>query len=189
MTVTHFPYGRSQHPAPPRGSTPDDHPLRPRDIRPLVPGIAATLTKAERRHAVDILARTVWGEARGEGLAGMEAVAAVVLHRVAKARARRARTGHDHWWGGDVAEVCLKPWQFSCWNPADPNRAKLLVVTEANPAFRVAKRVAIRAVGGVLRDRVRGAMHYHASNVLPAWARGRKAVVVIGHHLFYRDID
>lgn len=25
------------------------------------------------------------------------------------------------WWGEDYAGVCLKAWQFSCWNKDDPN--------------------------------------------------------------------
>lgn len=42
----------------------------------------------------DILARTIYGEARGESISGMEAVASVVLNRVAFAK-RRGR----FWWG------------------------------------------------------------------------------------------
>ena len=41
---------------------------------------------------VDILARTIWGEARNQDRVGMEAVASVILHR-----ARNPR-----WWGTDV---------------------------------------------------------------------------------------
>ena len=64
----------------------------------------------------DILARTIYGEARGESISGMEAVASVVLNRVAFAN-RRGR----FWWGNSIAEVCRAPKQFSCWNqlPAD----------------------------------------------------------------------
>ena len=34
----------------------------------------------------DVLARTLWAEARGEGQAGMEAVACVILNRAAHPR-------------------------------------------------------------------------------------------------------
>ena len=64
----------------------------------------------------DILARTIYGEARGESISGMEAVASVVLNRVAFAN-RRGR----FWWGNSIAEVCRAPKQFSCWNRNDPN--------------------------------------------------------------------
>ena len=44
--------------------------------------------------ALDTLARTLWGEARGEGRAGMQAVANVI-------RNRAARPG---WWGRSVVQ-------------------------------------------------------------------------------------
>lgn len=37
---------------------------------------------------VDVLARTIYGEARGESISGMEAVAFVVLNRVAFSKRR-----------------------------------------------------------------------------------------------------
>ena len=40
----------------------------------------------------DILARTLWGEARGEGLAGQIAVACTIRNRVEDGRAKS-------WWG------------------------------------------------------------------------------------------
>ena len=69
---------------------------------------------------VDALARTVFGEARGECLSGQEAVASVILNRVAFSGRRGG-----YWWGNTVYEVCHKPWQFSCWNQNDPNRRLL----------------------------------------------------------------
>jgi N-acetylmuramoyl-L-alanine amidase len=62
----------------------------------------------------DVLARTLWGEARGEGLAGMVAVAWSIRNRV--------EDGKDKsWWGEGYTGVCQKPYQFSCWNKNDPN--------------------------------------------------------------------
>lgn len=46
---------------------------------------------------IDVLARTLWGEARGEGSTGMEAVASVILNRVEVAK----RRGH-YWWGNKI---------------------------------------------------------------------------------------
>jgi len=132
---------------------------------------------------VDILARTLWGEARGESVRGMEAVAAVVMNRVAVAR-RRGRM----WWGNSVAEVCRAPWQFSCWNANDPNRPKLMAVTSTDPSFAVAQRIARRAVAGLLPDPTGGATHYHARGVSPAWAAGRAPSAEIGRHVFYDDV-
>ena len=59
--------------------------------------------------------RTIWGEARGEGEPGMTAVAHVLLNRLKDGR-----------WGTALGSVCLAPYQFSCWNIGDPNRARML---------------------------------------------------------------
>ncbi|MDK9721652.1 MAG: cell wall hydrolase [Rhodospirillales bacterium] len=133
---------------------------------------------------VDILARTLWGEARGESKAGREAVARVVLNRVAHARAKGGR----FWWGGDIVSVCLKPWQFSCWNANDPNRAKLEAVQEGNKLFDQCLRIAKSAVGGELEDSVNGATHYHVEGLSPPWAKGREPVAKLGRHVFYKDV-
>ncbi len=86
---------------------------------------------------IDVLARTLWGEARGEGSTGMEAVASVILNRVEVAK----RRGH-YWWGNKIIQVCQKPYQFSCWNKQDPNFKKLIAVTADDMHFATAQRVA-----------------------------------------------
>lgn len=135
-----------------------------------------------RKLEVDILARTLWGEARGEGTAGMQAVASVVLNRVKIAQER----GGSYWWGNDIIQVCQKPYQFSAWNRGDPNFRKLQSVDERDLYFATALRIARRAVSGVLADMTGGATHYHADTVSPYWARGEKPATVIGRHVFYR---
>lgn len=126
---------------------------------------------------VETLARTIWGEARGDGIPGMEAVAAVIVNR--------AR--HPRWWGRDIYGVCTKSWQFSCWNANDPNLAKLLSVTPADPQFAEALVIAGRAVAGVLPDPTRGAdSYYDASIPPPSWAATAVHTVDIGSQRFYR---
>ena len=136
---------------------------------------------AREARDIDILARTIWGEARGESVRGMEAVAAVILNR---ARISEARGGY--WWGRGIAEICQKPFQFSCWNPNDPNRNRLLSVGTDDRHFVIALRIATRAVRGALSDPTGGAEHYHARAILPDWARGRDRSAAIGGHIFYR---
>ena len=128
--------------------------------------------------ALDTVARTLWGEARGEGLAGMIAVANVIANRVA----------NPGWWGKTWVEVCRKKWQFSCWLPSDPTHGPMLRADRRNPAFRVAMGVAQRVINGVLSDTTAGADHYYNPKSVPEpkWARGRKPVAVIGAHVFYR---
>lgn len=130
---------------------------------------------------VDVLARTIWGEARGEGSAGMAAVASVILNRV-----RIAERKGGYWWGNTIIQVCQKPYQFSCWNKDDPNFRKLLSVEADDLCFATAQRIARRAVYGVLEDITDGATHYHAAGISPYWANGEKPVAVLGRHIFYR---
>jgi len=134
--------------------------------------------------AVDVLARTLWGEARGEGPAGMEAVACVILNRAAIAQAKCG-----YWWGNDIITVCQKPYQFSCWNRSDANYRQLLDVTDADIYFATALRIARRAVAGTLPDSTGGATHYHAVGFLPEWAKGQTPTVTINHHIFYKLIE
>ena len=132
----------------------------------------------QRSVAIDTLARTLWGEARGEGEAGLKAVAAVVVNRT--------RRPADFWWGHRVEDVCRKKFQFSCWNENDPNLPKLKVVTAATPPFETCVAVAKRAVDGLLADLTVGATHYHRRDIRPGWATTPCAR--IGDHVFYNDI-
>lgn len=135
-------------------------------------------TKAKE---IDIMARTLWGEARGETLTGKEAVANVILNRLKLSR-RRGKM----WWGNSIEEICLKPSQFSCWNKGDPNYPKLSTIDQSDPQFAICQRVATRAVNGMLPDHVFGADHYHTTSILPHWAESRASLVTIGHHVFYQ---
>ena len=131
--------------------------------------------------SAEMLARTIWGEARGEGVKGMEAVASVVLNRVAIARAR-----NGFWWGNDIVQVCQKPFQFSCWNANDPQRAKVIAVTDKNIHFATAMRIGRRAVYATIEDMTGGATHYHTLDVHPHWAEQQQPTAIIGHHIFYK---
>jgi hypothetical protein len=131
--------------------------------------------------SVDVLARTLWGEARGEGRAGIEGVASVVVNRASR--------GPKYWWGGTIVDVCKRPNQFSCWNPGDPNRARLTLVTADDAAFRTCAQVAQAAVEGTLADATLGATHYHTDAIMPPWARGKTPCARIGHHLFYNNVE
>jgi len=133
----------------------------------------------------EILARTIYGEARGEGIPGMEAVAAVIINRTLRAK----RRGGTYWWGNTVGDVCTRRWQFSCWNTNDPNRNKLLSVTTQNRKYKTCTRIARRAIAGTLDDPTNGATHYHAAGIFPVWARGRMFSAEIGRHQFYNNVE
>ncbi len=134
-----------------------------------------------REMEIETLARTLWGEARGEGATGMLAVACVILNRV-----RIAERKGKFWWGNSIIQVCQKPYQFSCWNKSDPNFKKLLQISEDNPYYATALRIARRAIHAQMDDITNCADHYHAAGISPFWTKNQKPVTVIGRHIFYR---
>jgi N-acetylmuramoyl-L-alanine amidase len=132
---------------------------------------------------IDVLARTVMGEARGESTQGKWAVARCIVNRW-KMRNR--------WFSAPlIAEVCQKPSQFSCWNRNDPNRQVILDATYDKPALCHAMRAAMDALTGSphlwLTDNV---THYHADTIAtPFWAEGHTPAGRIGRHIFFAGID
>jgi len=150
----------------------------PSAISPLRPAWGGS-----RDQAVDTLARTLWGEARGEPAGGLAAVAHTVVNRALLGAAQRKY----RWWGSSIVEVCRKPQQYSCWNDDDPNCAKLKQVTAADADFRRCLAVAAQAVDGTLgADPTGGATHYHTRACHPSWAKGKAPCYALGDHLFYR---
>lgn len=136
------------------------------------------IAESPKNEQIDTVARTLWGEARGEGTQGMQAVANVIMNRVKK----------GGWYGATPKEVCLKPSQFSCWLKSDPNRSKLLAVNDSDSNFVLAKQIAKNAVNGKLLDITNGATHYLALGSLskvPSWANDMKKTASIGNHTFY----
>ncbi|MBF0563125.1 MAG: cell wall hydrolase [Alphaproteobacteria bacterium] len=127
----------------------------------------------------ETLACTLWGEARGESVTGMTAVAAVVMNRAK----------NPGWWGTTPRAVCLAHQQFSCWNDDDPNRLKMLRVADApDDDYRSALAIVDRALAGNLPDPTHGADHYVMTNIIArtGWTHGKTPCAVIGHHSFYK---
>jgi len=124
---------------------------------------------------VQVLARTLWGEARGESQAGREAVAAVIVNRAARRKM-------------SIASACLARLQFSCWNVKDPNRGPLIAVTDSDGVFAECLAIAEMAVLGALDDPTGGADHYfNPGLVRPSWAAAMTKTASIGNHDFYRS--
>lgn len=123
--------------------------------------------------------RTVWGEARGEGLDGMTAVGHVLLNRLAANR-----------WGTTLASVCWWPYQFSCWNFGDPNRLKILnMPDDANDLVVPTEAFYAALAAGPKADPTMGATHYHATNISPPpWVKGATKTLTLGHHVFYSQV-
>ena len=131
---------------------------------------------------IDLVARTAWGEARGEGELGMEAVAAVIRNRVYDPER----------WAQTYDEVCLAPNQFSCWRADDLNRQKAVNVNFGDVRFFKAFALAA-SVMAMIRpiDPTHGANHYlteflFMSGDRPTWADPKKLSARIGNHVFLR---
>ena len=132
----------------------------------------------------DVLARTLWGEARGEGMDGMVATGWTIRNRVNDGKVRS-------WWGEGYAGVCQKPYQFSCWNSNDPNYpylsgAKQIPVAE----FAKCQLAAQQVIEGAKPDPTGGATHYYSTSMPkpPRWVEGAKQTLRLGHHIFFKDV-
>jgi N-acetylmuramoyl-L-alanine amidase len=133
---------------------------------------------------LDILARTLWGEARGETMAGMIAVAWTIRNRVNDGKTKS-------WWGEGYAGVCQAPYQFSCWNKNDPN-CPFLSGAKTIPVGEMAKAVmaATAVIDGAQPDPTGGATHYYATTMPkpPGWAAKATRTLKLGNHVFFKDV-
>tara|TARA_Y100000310_G_scaffold278801_1_gene297528 strand:- start:928 stop:1548 length:621 start_codon:yes stop_codon:yes gene_type:complete len=140
--------------------------------------------------AQQIVAHTIFREARGEGEKGMYAVACVIQQR---AKNRKM----------NLVEVCLQKKQFSYWNDSSregnvyrrsPFNTRDAWLTYRNtprssPSFKYSNALAHEMLykNKKLDQRVTGnADHYHNLQVKPYWADKKKKTVQIKNHIFYR---
>ena len=136
---------------------------------------------------IDILARTIYGEARSEGTEGMEAVACVVMNRYKSHKWFCGYVIKDGAKVPSVAQTCLKRFQFSCWNKNDPNLPKIKRVTPEDKIFKLCLQIARAAVCGNLKDFTNGAVYYHTKAIMPKWAVGKSPCYEVKNHLFYKE--
>lgn len=131
----------------------------------------------------DVMARTIMGEARGEPEQGKIAVGWVILNR--------ARSGKWFGGGGDIFAVCRKPYQFSCWDPGDPNLSIITRARAGDPVFDECLAAAKKVLSGSVADPTGAATHYFANYIsTPAWAKSPANLTVqIGVHKFYKNVN
>ena len=118
-----------------------------------------------------IVALTILGEARGEGMEGMAGVASVIQTRMIERKQ-------------SASQVCLSPKQFSFWNGGVSESAKRKLL--ATPQGKNALYLADLVIHQQMPDIVKGANHYHAISVAPRWARDARLVATIRNHKFYK---
>jgi len=143
--------------------------------------------RAPTAHDIETLARTAYGEDRGDGLRGMIAVCWVACNRAAIAE----RSGRKQFGDGSIAAACLAPEQFDCWMTGKPflaNRKAMLEATLDDHDYQLATLAALMVVSGQATDCTQGADGYWADSIpTPAWAEG-KAYVSIGHQKYAAGI-
>jgi spore germination cell wall hydrolase CwlJ-like protein len=121
------------------------------------------------------LALCIWREARGEGRAGLVAVAHSIVNRVASPT-----------WGNTMMSVLFQRQQYSSLtHQQDPQ----LVVwpTDDDPTWKEALEVADGVLRGEIDSPVGKADSYHSTSIVPPrWATNERFVLQVGRHRFYR---
>lgn len=137
------------------------------------------------------LTATLFGEAGGEGVTGMQTVASVIMNRrnYYQAHAKGGQTVK-------LSDVCLARYQFSFWNDKRNWTVQNIEswaskLNSANArAWNKCLEIARQAIAGSLKDVTNGATFYYATwmdkkGKAPAWARGRNYKVVGNHKIVY----
>lgn len=163
-----------------------EEPLAGQPVHSVLEGHAAPVTPAHAKSPVPsaksfdevsddvLLGMLVYGEARNAPDYIQEMIARTVY----------SRSGKGKWWGNTPREVILKPWQYSCFNPNDPNRAKMLNPSAYEPVsvwercYSSAQRASAQATSGTGPSS--GATHFYTCSVSkgkesrtsPSWADG-----------------
>ncbi len=122
------------------------------------------------------LTEALYFEARGESIAGIVAVAEVILNRVENPKYPKTVCGVIRQGVGN-AETC----QFSYMCDGRPER-----MTEREAYQRVGK-IARIMLDGQPRMLTGGATHFHTTRVRPSWSRAFERTARIGEHVFYRS--
>jgi spore germination cell wall hydrolase CwlJ-like protein len=124
--------------------------------------------------AITCLSRTIYWEAKNEGVAGMEAIANVVMNRL----------GHKGF-PNKICEVVRQgreqgACQFSWWCDGRSDDA------EEDKPYAIAKEISRKVLNRQLPDRTGGAMYFHQRKVTPGWSAEYVKTVEIGEHIFYK---
>lgn len=133
--------------------------------------------EAQRRE-LTCLALNIYYEARGESLAGQQAVAEVTMNRVASLR-----------YPDTVCEVVYqKKWDYLrkryvgafSWTEFDVRPRPF------GESWQQAQKTSEQVYFHRQLMLTKGALHYHARYIRPSWSKGKRPVARIGQHIFYK---
>tara|TARA_B100000959_G_scaffold269700_1_gene315756 strand:- start:613 stop:1203 length:591 start_codon:yes stop_codon:yes gene_type:complete len=137
----------------------------------------------DARHYV--IACTILAEARGEGKAGMYAVACVIEQRTRS----RFYPNHAHL-------VCFEKDQFSCWNAREGKSTRWKfqhndLMWHYHAPYALA--LAVKMLNGLDNNKeglklswIKNADHYCRVNVNNYWTRKSKPIAIVGGHKFFK---
>ena len=132
--------------------------------------------------AANIIARTLYAEARNDGKTGMTAVASVIYNRANKDKTL-------------FTSACLKSKQFSCWNKftkeeADPKNFKVKIPSSVKgnakneKLWKEAMAIAADMLADAFIPTTDANMYYAPKKCSPKWAKELTDTVMIGSHKF-----
>jgi len=134
---------------------------------------------------VHLMALTMFAEARDQGALGIIAVGSVILERVE----------HRDWDGKTIKEVCLAPFQFSCYLPTDKQFGMLKKLArnwdDRNSILGVCLYFAEGLINGTVPRTSEIAEHhitqYLRTDCPASWEKDMTKIVTIGDHDFYSE--
>lgn len=119
------------------------------------------------------LAKNIYHEARGEGIKGMSAVAAVTLNRV-----------NSYYYPDNICDVVYQPFQFS-WVYEN------MKIDYTNPinltSWETSKKVALMILNNGIPSDMIDVLHYHADHIKPDWSDSKIEHKRIANHIFYTN--
>lgn len=143
------------------------------------PGIWANSTFEWPTHEeLDLMTRTLWGEARSQSDEEIASIANVIINRVISPR-----------WPSTFAGVIKDPGQFLVWSDGDPNRPLMVRLRTEDISYQRVFAIALDVVSQRYLgydDPTNGMTHYHHGQDAPYWAANAIAAVQIGDARFYR---
>lgn len=129
----------------------------------------------KNRNDADCLTEAVYYEARGEGDAGMRAVAQVILNRVRHPAYPRTICGVVYQ-GAERRTGCQ--FSFTC--------SGVMGRRVDTRMWKRAEAVATSALSGHVMKAVGSSTHFHTVNVAPVWRHRLDRIATVGNHVFYQ---
>jgi Cell Wall Hydrolase len=136
-------------------------------------------SKTTNKTDAECLTQAVYFEARGEGEAGMRAVAQVILNRVRHPNYPKTICGVVYQGAAQARNGAGCQFSFTCNGTMRTNRMEVF-------AWKRSQSIAKDALNGYVMKAVGTSTHFHTNYVNPVWAARMDKIATIGDHMFYQ---